>query len=349
MNQELQTLLAKKLPSVRRQPVALASEALVKTETLTPDSNLPLVIQPASGVGTNLASWTRNNRDFIESRLTTHGAILFRDFKLKTVSEFEQFVRAVCGDMLEYRERSSPRSAVGERVYTSTDHPEDQSIFLHNENSYARTLPLKLFFFCQQAAQVGGETPLADTRKILARIDPKIRKKFIQKKWMYVRNYGSGFGLSWQAVYQTTDTAVVEAYCRRTGIEFEWKADGGLRTRQVRPAVIKHPRTGELAWFNHATFFHVTTLEAGMRDALLAEFKEEDLPNNTYYGDGSAIESSVLDELRDAYQQEAIIAPWQTGDVVLLDNVLTSHARRPYSGPRKILFAMAEPFQRTDC
>jgi len=33
-----------------------------------------------------------------------------------------------------------------------------------------------------------------------------------------------------------------------------------------------------------------------MREALLAEFKEEDL--NTYYGDGSSIEPSVLDEPR---------------------------------------------------
>lgn len=347
MIQEMEIPAGKRLPTVRRQPVALATDALVTAEPLSADFGLPLVVKPTTDAA-NLAAWARHSRDFIENSLAKHGAILFSGFKVRAVSDFESFVRAVCGDMLEYRERSSPRSTVGERVYTSTDHPADQSIFLHNENSYACTIPLKLFFFCETPPARGGATPLADTRMILARLDPKIRKRFIQKKWMYVRNYGSGFGLPWQTVFQTDDRTMVEEYCHRSRISFEWKADGGLRTRQVRPAIIKHPRTGEFAWFNHATFFHVTTLETSMRDALLAEFREEDLPNHTLYGDGSPIEASVLDELRAAYEQESVVSPWQAGDIVLLDNVLTSHGRMPYAGPRKILFAMAEPFQRTD-
>lgn len=335
-----------KLPAARRRPVSLSSERLVTIEQLG-EGTLPLVVSPAAE-GVDLVSWAERSRQFIESRLLVHGALLFRGFPVGSAREFEAFVRAVSGEPMEYRERSSPRTQVGARLYTSTDYPEDQSIFPHNEHSYSRTFPLKLFFFCETAAAEGGETPLADTRRIYARLNPRLRKRFIEKGWMLVRNYNNGFGLPWQTVFQTSDRKTVEDYCARAGIEVEWKSEGGLRTRQVRPVVTRHPRSGEPAWFNHATFFHVTTLEPTMRDALLSELREEDLPTNSYYGDGSALEASVLDELRAAYLGEAVAFPWEAGAIVLLDNVLTSHARRPYRGPRRILFAMADPFTRTD-
>lgn len=338
---------AKKMPLIRRQPVQLSHEGIVKAARLYPHSELPLVISPVAD-GVHLATWAENNREFIEAQLAKHGAILFRGFKVNSAEGFKQVVEAVCRDLMEYRERSSPRSQVSENVYTSTEYPEDQTIFPHNEHSYSRTFPLKLFFCCLTPATQGGYTPLADTRKIFARLRPETRGRFIEKKWMLVRNYGAGFGLPWQTVFQSEDRSTVERYCRQVGIEFEWKANNGLRTRQVRPVVIEHPRSGEVIWFNHATFFHVTTLEPTMRDALLAEFKEEDLPTNSYYGDGSPIEPPVLAELRTAYLEELITFPWETGSVVLLDNVLTSHARTAYSGARKVLFAMADPIKRTD-
>ena len=68
------------------------------------------------------------------------------------------------------------------------------------------------------------------------------------------------------------------------------------------------------------------------------------MPRNAYYGDGSEIEKSVLDEIRELYQQEAVIFPWQEGDVLMLDNMLTAHGRMPFSGLRKVVVGMAEPF-----
>jgi hypothetical protein len=77
---------------------------------------------------------------------------------------------------------------------------------------------------------------------------------------------------------------------------------------------------------------------------LLSEFKEEDLPTNTYYGDGTPIEPDVLDELRGAYLAEKTVYPWQTGDVLVLDNMSVAHGRESYLGKRKILAGMADPF-----
>lgn len=308
---------------------------------------LPLVVRPAAD-GLGAAEWARDHRPFIEARLARHGGLLFRGFGLSTPEDFERFCAAVSGELLEYRERSSPRTQVSPNVYTSTDYPAEQSIFLHNENSYQRVFPLRLFFFCARPALSGGETPIADCRGVLRRLRPEIRERFVEKGWMYVRNFGDGFGLPWQTVFQTEDRAEVERQCRGKGIRAEWKGEGRLRVSTVLPAVARHPRSGELSWFNHATFFHITTLEPLLREVLLEEFAEEDLPTNTYYGDGSPIEPEALEELREAYRRETVSFPWQAGDVLLLDNVLTAHGRAPYKGPRQILVAMAEPADRDD-
>ncbi|MEQ9237074.1 TauD/TfdA family dioxygenase [Coleofasciculus sp. E2-BRE-01] len=331
------------LVNVRRKAISVSTDELIKTEFLQPHEKLPLVIKPAVK-GVSLQSWGQQNRDVIQSQLLKHGAILFRDFKVKSVEEFEQIIAAICTEVLEYRYRASPRTQVGGRIYTSTDYPAEQSIFPHNEHSYSPTFPLKIFFFCMTPAKEGGQTPIGSCRKIFDRIDPQIRDRFIEKKVMYVRNFGDGFGLPWQTVFQTSDKAKVEDYCQSHGIEVEWKEDNRLRTRQVSPAVVQHPHTGEMIWFNHATFFHVSTLEPAIRDSLLAMFKEEDLHTNTYYGDGSPIEPSVLEHLREAYQQEMITFSWQKGDILMLDNMLAVHGRQPFVPPRKIMVGMAEPY-----
>ncbi|MBW4500880.1 MAG: TauD/TfdA family dioxygenase [Scytonema hyalinum WJT4-NPBG1] len=331
------------LGTMKRKAVSISPEELIKTEFFQPGTNFPLVIKPAIK-GVNLLNWAQSNREFIQNELLKYGAILFRGFNVKTVDEFEQIIAAIYKEAMEYRYRASPRTQVGGRIYTSTDYPAEQSIFPHNEHAYSPTFPLKIFFFCMTPAQEGGETPIGSCRKVFERIHPEIRDRFIEKKVMYMRNFGDGFGLPWQTVFQTTDKIKVEEYCHSNGIEFEWKDGDRLRTRQVGPAVIKHPRTGEMVWFNHATFFHVSTLEPTIRDSLLKNFPEEDLPTNTYYGDGSPIEPSVLAHLQEAYQQEMITFSWQKGDVLMLDNMLSIHARKPFVPPRKILVGMAEPY-----
>lgn len=329
--------------STRRKSISVTSEGLVQLEPANGTRSLPLVMRPLVE-GLDLVTWALGHREFLNTHLLQCGGILFRDFYISSSEVFEQFVVACSAQLLEYRERSSPRTQVSENIYTSTDYPANQSIFLHNENSYQHTWPLKIFFFCVTPTVQGGETPIADCRRVLAHIDVKIRERFLEKGWMLVRNFGNGLALSWQSVFQTEDKSAVEAYCRGAGIETEWRGDQ-LRTRQVRPAIARHPRTGELTWFNHAAFFHVSTLEPTTREGLLAGLDEEELPTNTYYGDGSRIESSVLEEIREAYHRETTAFTWQKGDVLMLDNMLVAHGRRPYSGPRRILVAMAEPFE----
>lgn len=336
-----------KFKTTRRQAVKVSTSNLVNVELLQPEQPLPLVIQPAVE-GINLVTWAASNRDAIETWLLQHGSLLFRNFDIREVAQFEQFIQSVSGTLLDYSYRSTPRSQVSGKIYTSTEYPAAQSIPLHNEMSYSLNWPMKIGFFCIKSAEQGGETPIADSRKIFQRINSKIKDKFIEKKVMYVRNYGDKIDLSWENVFQTSNKSEVENYCRNASIEFEWKDGNYLRTYQVCQAIVAHPTTEKMVWFNQAHLFHISSLNPEVRQTLLSMFKEEDLPRNAYYGDGSPIENSVLDEIREIYQQEAVIFPWQERDILLLDNMLAAHGRLPFVGSRKVLVGMANPFHGKD-
>lgn len=332
----------RKFPTAKPKAIRLSEESLVSIG-VAPEEQFPLLVQPCVD-NLNLADWAQAHRPLIRERLEKHGALLFRNFNLDSTTRFEQVVRAVAPELIEYGERSSPRTKIAGGVYTSTDHPADQHILLHNEQSYTLNWPMKICFFCVQPAEQRGSTPIADSRNILRRLQPSTVERFEQRGITYVRNYGDGLGLPWQEVFQTHSKAQVEEQCRQTSIEVEWKDGDRLRTRQVRPAVRKHPATGERVWFNHALFFHLSGLEREARESLLAVVSEEDVPFNTFYGDGTPIEPEVLEELREAYAQETVSFTWRQHDLLMLDNVLVAHGRESYVGERKIAVVMAEPY-----
>ncbi|HEY6802577.1 MAG TPA: amino acid adenylation domain-containing protein [Pyrinomonadaceae bacterium] len=334
----------RKFMTVKPRQIDFAPAALVKMAPLKPGTRLPMVVSPVVK-DVDLREWTVANRELILKEIAEGGGVLFRDFGLKSVTDFQAIVNSLLPNTMKYQERSTPRTEVAKDIYTSTEYPADQSIALHNEFSYARSWPMKICFFCQEPSATGGQTPIADGREVYARINPEVRERFATKQVMYIRNYGSGIDLPWQTVFQTTDRAEVEAYCRRAQIEWEWGGGDRLKTWQVRQGVARHPETGEMVWFNQAHLFHITNLDQEMRKPLLDSFGEEKLPRQARFGDGSPIEEADLEEVRRVYQETAVDFDWQAGDVLVLNNMLIAHGRRPYSGSRRILAAMGDLYR----
>jgi alpha-ketoglutarate-dependent taurine dioxygenase/acyl carrier protein len=341
--EERRELKLKKLLNVRPKAVTLTERNIVSESRLSDAMRLPVVFQPEVE-GVDLVTWAGQNRETIETRLQEHGALLFRGFHGNSLKTFEQFTTTIASSLMSYGERSSPRHVLTGNIYTSTDHPADQHILLHNEQSYTLNWPMKIWFYCVRPAQQGGRTPIADSRRIYQRLPAAVVKRFVETQVMYVRNYGDMLGLTWQEAFQTEDKRVVEDHCRRDAIEFEWKDGNRLRTTQIRPAVRQHPRTGETVWFNHAVFFNIQSLEKTARASLRAAVDDVDLPFNTFYGDGSPIEPAVVEEIYEAYRQEQVAFDWQKGDILMLDNMLCAHGREPFVAPREIAVAMADPY-----
>jgi alpha-ketoglutarate-dependent taurine dioxygenase len=333
---------AAKRKTLTPRAIEMSGEALVKLSQSKFGRPLPLVVEPnVSDI--SLPIWVGYNLEFIETNLTRYGGILFRGFYPSPHSGFEQFLEAFPTKPMYYMEGATPRTQLSDRVYTSTEYPADRTISLHNELCYVMTWPMKIWFHCTKPSDEGGETSIGDVRRVFTRIRSKTRQRFIEKGWMLVRNFGDGLGINWQTSFRIKEKTALEEYFQRAQIEFQWKDNDRLRTRQVRPAVAKHPKSGEMLWFNHACFWNVWSLEPSMREMFLQEFGEEGLPYNTYYGDGSPIEASVINEISEAYEREKIAFPWQTGDILMLDNMLVAHGRNPFVGDRKVLVAMGDP------
>lgn len=301
-----------------------------------------LLVLEAQGKTFNPYEWVKENKTFLESSLVKQGGILLRNFNIQSVSEFNRIVQSLSPDLLDYVYRSTPRTKLGGKIYTATEYPADRIIPLHNENAYSRSWPSKIFFFSVIVASEGGETPIADSRDVYKGIHPSIRDKFKEHGVMYTRNYSKGMDLSWQEVFQTEEKSEVEKYCKENSIKFEWKEGvPELTTRQVCQSILIHPVSGEPVWFNQAHLFHISSLDEEARLSLIKEFGEENIPRNAFYGNGEPFEEDVLDHIREVYTREKIKFKWHKGDIMILDNILTSHGRETYKGERKVAVAMA--------
>ena len=324
----------------RRKAVDLAEVPVVETGRLEGVEHSPLLVTPAAD-DVNLPDWAGTNADHLERELQEKGSILFRGFDVKGPADVEEVAGAICPELFE-EYGDLPREGVSGKIYSSTPYPADQPILFHNEGSHLHRWPLKIWFSCVTPAEQGGETPILDCRRVLGELDPAIRQRFAEQGVMYVRNYTEGLDVSWQDFFHTSDRSEVEDALREASIEWEWKDGDGLRTKEVRRAVARHPKTGDEVFFNQIQLHHPSSLPDDVRESMQSLFDEEDMPRNCYYGDGTPIEDSVMDELNELYRRTSVEFPWQRGDILMLDNMLTAHSRNPYSGPRKVVVTMGE-------
>lgn len=308
---------------------------------------IPYTWLAPAGVQSDIVNFLSEHYAEVDRTLLEHGAILFKNFNVSSAEEFHRCVNSLPVRLANYVDGNSPRTKLNQSVYTSTEYPPELPISLHNELSYAHKWPSRLYFCCITAPISGGSTTIADSRALLRDLSPATVGLFEQKGVTYVRNLhgGSGvkIGLSWQDTFETSLKSDVEAYCHAGDIKYEWKPDNGLRLIHTRSATATHPQTGDKVWFNQAEQFHPSTNPSDVYEALTEIYGDTpfDMPQYACFGDRSPIADEVLTEIRSIMKANTIAFPWQRGDLMVIDNMLTSHGRSPYSGPRKILVAMS--------
>ncbi|OQP54216.1 hypothetical protein A4H97_22220 [Niastella yeongjuensis] len=321
-------------------------DSIVHKQTLDAFGELafPLFIEPATE-GVDLAEWLPAHKESFEEDLSRHGAILFRGFDISTPQHFNRFVQCFNTAPLPYMFRSSPRKELDrsiKNIYLSTSYPNERVINMHNEASYSRVWGRKIIFCCIQPAAAGGETPIADSRKVLQSLSAALQVKFREKGVMYRRNLFAEIGMPWQEVFQTNDKNEVRQLCEKNRIEYRFTGNDDCIIEWRKEAIYKHPVSGCDTWFNHVFFFNRFSRyeELGLSpDDFLPE---EYLASDTFFGDGSPISFEEYKEIRDAYEKNKIIFPYQKGDVLFLDNMLAAHGRNPYEGERTIATAILE-------
>lgn len=309
------------------------------------DADPPWLIRISCRRAENAVTALENCLDEVRSVWRQFGLVLVRgmDLHQRKPIDLDGVGELIVGASPQpYREQSSPRSALGPNIFSSTHYPAHAELHLHNELSYAAAWPTALLFYCVRPADTGGATTFADCHAVNGQIPPDLAAEFTARRWSYVRNLRGSAGLDWQTVFQSSSRDDVENYCQANDIEVCWLADGA-RLRAVRPATAivsgRGLSTTEV-WFNHIAAWHISTLPADTSSALRRLFRDEELPVNTYYGDGEPIQDRDVRLIREAYQACAFDIHWQHGDLAVVDNSRVAHGRRAYTGSRSLLVVL---------
>lgn len=282
-------------------------------------------------------------RRLVEELIAECGAVLVRGLDFTDVAGFHAVVEEFGAPLIEsYRGGNTPRSKVGEGVFTSTEYPAQYEISLHNELSYAHWWPDRVYFGCLTAAESGGATPVCDGAALLDSLPDAVRSAFEDRGIAYHQHLHGGFGLgkSWQSTFETDDRDAVAEFLAEADAEHSWTDAGGLRVTQRRPAT--RPYQGHAVWFNQADQWHPSTLPSDEAAELLDLFDDPaDLPHWVTYGDGTPIPESDVDAVRVAARGNRVAVPWRPGDLLVVDNMAVLHGREPYTGQRRVVVAMS--------
>jgi alpha-ketoglutarate-dependent taurine dioxygenase len=307
----------------------------------------PPVLQVSAG--DDAGRWAAENAEALRAAATEHGCVLVRGLGLADAAAAGAVFRRLAGDLMTEREAFAARRAYPDGVYSASKWPAGQQMCMHHELSYALEFPRTMLFACLVAPAAGGATAVADGPAVLAALPDELVSRFEREGWMLTRNYNEDIGASVADAFGTDDRSAVERYCRANATEFEWQPDGGLRTRQRRSAVVRHPLTGQRCWFNQIAFLNERTIDPEIREYLVDVYGADGLPFTTCFGHGDPIGDDVVRLLNETYETSTVREPWQAGDLLLVDNIRTAHSREPYSGPREVLVAMADPVRLADC
>jgi alpha-ketoglutarate-dependent taurine dioxygenase len=321
------------------------------------NERLPLVLSPKRPIAQrDFLEQLQSERTQLRQRLLEHGGLLFRGCPVENANDFAAAIESLgLGTAVNYIGGDSPRTKITASVYTSTEAPAKLKIPLHNELSFVRHYPKHIYFFCEVAPAQHGETILGDARRVYHALDADVRARFIEKRLKYVSAYYGQSRLmdlvnslqpshkSWRDVFETRDRDEVERLCREHDFEFAWHDANWLTISQTRPAAMKHPETGESVWFSQAHLYDFNPRLLGAWRFVAAKLfyaRRHTRMHEVFHADGSRIARTDLYQLMDTLDANTVAFPWQTGDMLVLDNVLSMHGRATFSGARRILAAM---------
>lgn len=284
--------------------------------------------------------WSEANVESIKGVLASQGLCLLRGMRERTVEDFERFFRLFSNELIEDAFWSSPRSSVSGRVFTSTEYRATEDISLHSEMSYMKKWPRLLAFHCVRPADEGGETTLCSLDE-LSRNLGDIARDFAEKRVRYVRRYRSGIDIPWQRAFRTEDRDEVAEIARRNEISLEWLPTGDLVTFQEAQGCIRNDQMNPV-WFNQAHIFHPANLPRKIREHMIAVLGAN-LPRQAFWGDGTTIPDDVIEHIIDQLDRSTLLIPWQSGEVVIVDNMRFAHGRKRFAGPRSVHIALGLP------
>ena len=303
--------------------------------------SFPLVlICEETATSGDTTAWLGEHRDELDARAEQHGAILFRGFPIGSADDFDAFVAAFELPNFSYAESLSNAVRVNrtDRVFTANEAPPETTIYLHHEMAQTPIYPSKLFFYCEQVADEGGETSLCRSDVLWAQLSQQVPDfaracEDLGLKYTNVMppaaDLDSGMGRSWQSTLSVETREDAEQRLVELGYSWQWQDDGSLRaTSPVLPAVRQLP-SGKKAFFNQ-----LIAATRGWKDS------RNDPARAITHGDGTPLDIDATRLAAELAERLTFDLAWQTGDVALVDNFVVMHGRRHFRGTRRVLASL---------
>jgi len=304
----------------------------------------PLVVQCDStdAAPADAEAWVGEQKANLLGLGSRHGAVLLRGFPVSDVGIFDALVRALSLAPFHYRDSLSNAVRINrtERVFSANEAPPDVQIFFHHEMAQTPMFPRWLIFHCEVAATSGGATPICRSDLLYQALRtecPSFIRDCETKGLEYSNvmpdadDLESGMGRSWRSTLGVDSREEAETRLRSLRYQWEWARDGNLKvTTPALPAVM------EIAPGRKSFFNQVIAAYRGWKD------ERNDPSTAIRHADGSTLDASSVGRAIEIADELAFDLCWQAGDWVIVDNRVSMHARRSFSGKRKIVVSLAE-------
>jgi len=225
----------------------------------------------------NLCQLITSSSKDIWKKLHSCGAILFRDYEIKSPDDFEKVALSLLPTTLATQyPGGAPRKKVTERVWTSTSFSSYMPIPAHTELSYLPIIqPSYIFFYCWKSPDWGGQTPIIDMSSVIKDLPTSLVDKCRQQALVYsmlltkkpqrffdIRLFQCPWfrkSKTWSSIFNSDNPDLVEKKCLVNGQQIKWLEALGedLIVKTKAPAIIQDPITGEEIWAGFSPLFHL--------------------------------------------------------------------------------------------
>ena len=286
--------------------------------------------------------------------LATHGALLFRDLPISSVSDFSRFAHAFNYSPHEIIGIVVDRKELAPNVAPANEAPPNVLIYNHNESPQVPHAPEYIMFYGHVTPECpGGETPISSSLELFQKAQERLPEfmKLLTEKGILsrVRYY-------WEAQY-LGGSSLEQAFGK------EWLPTDDLQTKKVKveSQIGRYNRGQHTTWTWTETGLVVEHRLPAIRTqqstnlptmfTALAAYYQNPLVNKSspgrakvteqLFGDGTEIPPSHLKELAAITDEIKVLHRWQKGDVLVFDNVIAQHGRQPWQGEQheRVIYA----------
>ena len=270
----------------------------------------------------------------IQDKLDSERAALVRNTGMTELSEMREWAQAVGLPDMNYEGGTGHRDSLGSGVLSVGTEPHYTNIEPHSEMCFWTFYPRYILFGCTEIPASGGDTVIADNRRVSEDIKNTPTGQRISARGIrYIRNFSDAnrpqsipSTKSWQEAFDISERAQLEDYCREKDWQLLQRDDGSVQVSYAEIGYEYDPKSDL-----NLLFTSMARLGRAFDDwPPYNELPNEQRPYHMTYADGEDFSAEDLAVLSDAFARYSVPLPWQPGDIAFLDNLAWPHARPPY-------------------